>query len=106
MRIAAALPVKGRDVRLDLFRVLASPGIFRDHIPNDAASLITTRNYGFGDAADPFIFISGWTVASRRGPIIGASRLTKRVRQIYVATSREGNADRRKLADQRFGIEI
>jgi hypothetical protein len=53
---------------------------------------VTTRNYGFSDAADLFIFISGYTVAFvfarimlERGFIIGASRLLKRVWQIYVA---------------------
>ena len=53
---------------------------------------ITTRNYGFSDAADLFVFISGYTasfVYARmmldRGFIVGATRLTKRVWQLYVA---------------------
>lgn len=53
---------------------------------------VTTRNYGFSDAADLFIFISGYTVAFvfarmmlERGFFIGATRLLKRVWQIYVA---------------------
>jgi hypothetical protein len=53
---------------------------------------MTTRNYGFSDAADLFIFISGYTVAFvfarimlERGVIVGASRLLRRVWQIYVA---------------------
>jgi hypothetical protein len=92
MRIVATLPAKGRDLRLDLFRGLANWGIFLDHIPNNVANWITTRNYGFSDAADLFIFISGYTVAFvfartmiERGFVVGASRLIKRVWQIYVA---------------------
>jgi hypothetical protein len=71
---------------------VANWGIFLDHIPNNIVNWVTTRNYGFSDAADLFIFISGYTVAFvfarvmlERGFIIGASRLLKRVWQIYVA---------------------
>ena len=92
MQITATLPKKGRDLRLDLFRGLANLGIFLDHIPNNMVNWLTTRNYGFSDAADLFIFISGYTVAFvfartivERGFIVGASRLIKRVWQIYVA---------------------
>src|SRR6266403_6415363 len=92
MKILATLPVKGRDLRLDLFRGVSNWGIFLDHIPNNIVNWVTTRNYGFIDAADLFIFISGYTVAFvfarmmlERGFIIGASRLLKRVWQIYVA---------------------
>ncbi len=92
MQIRANLPTKGRDLRLDLFRGVANWGIFLDHIPNNIVNWVTTRNYGFSDAADLFIFISGYTVAFvfarmmiERGFIIGASRLLKRVWQIYVA---------------------
>jgi hypothetical protein len=92
MKILATLPAKGRDLRLDLFRGVANWGIFLDHIPNNIVNWVTTRNYGFSDAADLFIFISGYTVAFvfarimlERGFIIGASRLLKRVWQIYVA---------------------
>ena len=92
MKILATLPTKGRDLRLDLFRGVANWGIFLDHIPNNIVNWVTTRNYGFSDAADLFIFISGYTVAFvfarmmlERGFIVGASRLLKRVWQIYVA---------------------
>ena len=62
------------------------------HIPNNVVNWITTRNYGFSDAADLFIFISGWTVAfvygrmmMNRGYIVAATRIGKRAWQIYVA---------------------
>ena len=47
-----ALPLpRGRDLRLDLFRGLANWAIFLDHIPNNTVAWLTTRNYGFSDAA-------------------------------------------------------
>ena len=61
MRVCANLPVATRDVRLDLFRGLANRGIFLDHIPHEVLSWITIKNYGFSDAADLFVFISGYT---------------------------------------------
>ena len=92
MKINATLPEKGRDLRLDLFRGVANWAIFLDHIPDNVVNWITTRNYGFSDAADLFVFISGFTasfVYARmmldRGFIVGATRLTKRVWQLYVA---------------------
>jgi hypothetical protein len=48
-----------RDLRLDLFRGAANWAIFVDHIPNNAVAWLTTKNYGFSDAADLFVFISG-----------------------------------------------
>jgi hypothetical protein len=92
MEIKAILPPKGRDLRLDLFRGVANWAIFLDHIPDNVVNWITTRNYGFSDAADLFVFISGYTASFvyarmmiERGFIIGATRLFKRVWQLYVA---------------------
>ena len=92
MDIHATLPPKGRDLRLDLFRGIANWAIFLDHIPDNAVNWITTRNYGFSDAADLFVFISGYTASFvyakmmlDRGFIVGATRLFKRVWQLYVA---------------------
>jgi hypothetical protein len=62
-RIEAILPPKGRDYRLDLLRGFANWAIFLDHIPNNAVNWITQRNYGFSDAADLFVFISGYTAS-------------------------------------------
>lgn len=52
-----------RDLRLDLFRGLANWAIFLDHVPNNVVAWITVRNYGFSDAAELFVFVSGFTVA-------------------------------------------
>ena len=53
----------GRDLRLDLFRGLALWLIFLDHIPANVVNWLTIRNYGFSDAAEIFVFISGYTAA-------------------------------------------
>jgi hypothetical protein len=81
-----------RDLRLDLFRGLALWLIFLDHLPTNVVSWITIRNYGFSDATEIFIFISGYTAAfvygkamRERGFIVGSARMLRRAWQIYVA---------------------
>lgn len=88
----ATLPISGRDHRLDLFRGVANWAIFLDHIPNNVVAWITIRNYGFSDAAELFIFMSGYmtslvcaNIMRRRGFVAGTSWLMKRVWQLYVA---------------------
>jgi hypothetical protein len=92
MDIKAILAANTRDIRLELFLGIANWFIFLDHIPDDVANWITIRNYGFSGAADPFIFISGYLAAIvyarmmlERGAIVGATRLFKRVWQLYAA---------------------
>jgi hypothetical protein len=81
-----------RDLRLDLFRGLALWLIFLDHIPSNAVSWITIRNYGFSDATEIFVFISGYTAAfvygramEQHGFIVSSARVLKRAWQIYIA---------------------
>src|SRR6202045_492703 len=92
MRICTRFPPQARDLRLDLFRGLANWAIFLDHIPHEVLSSITTKNYGFSDAADLFVFISGYTAALvfgrvmiERGYAAAASRLAKRAFELYTA---------------------
>jgi hypothetical protein len=87
----APIPTE-RDLRLDLFRGLALWLIFLDHIPSNAVSWITIRNYGFSDATEIFVFISGYTAAfvygramQATGFIVATARVLKRAWQIYVA---------------------
>ncbi|MSO68418.1 MAG: OpgC domain-containing protein [Pseudolabrys sp.] len=89
--LMAPLPIE-RDLRLDLFRGLALWLIFLDHIPSNAVSWITIRNYGFSDATEIFVFISGYTAAfvygramQATGFIVATARVLKRAWQIYVA---------------------
>jgi hypothetical protein len=92
MPVRADLPFGVRDLRLDLFRGLANWAIFLDHIPHEVLNSITTRNYGFSDAADLFVFISGYTAAFvfgrimiERGYVAAMSRLARRASELYIA---------------------
>ncbi|SDS87330.1 OpgC domain-containing protein [Bradyrhizobium canariense] len=92
MNINANLAANDHDIRLNLFLGIANWSLFLDHIPNDVLNLITARNYGFSGAADLFIFISGYTAAMvyakiilERGFLVGATRIFKRVWQLYAA---------------------
>jgi hypothetical protein len=57
----------GRDLRLDACRGIALWCIFLDHVPNNIGSWLTLRNYGFSDAAEVFMFVSGVTCALAYG---------------------------------------
>jgi hypothetical protein len=81
-----------RDLRLDLWRGLGLWMVFLDHVPNDIVAWLTLRNYGFSDAAEFFVFISGYLAGFIYGPFIAggmflaaAKRLWKRAVQMYVA---------------------
>ncbi|HTR88406.1 MAG TPA: OpgC domain-containing protein [Reyranella sp.] len=82
----------GRDLRLDFFRGLALWFIFLDHIPDNIVSWVTVRNYGFSDATEIFVFISGYTAVIAYGRMMlkqgwprAAARIYRRVWQLYVA---------------------
>jgi len=93
MKAPSTVPAKAeRDLRLDLFRGLALWLIFLDHIPSNSVSWVTIRNYGFSDATEIFVFISGFTAAfvygkamRESGFLIAGIRVLKRAWQIYVA---------------------
>jgi hypothetical protein len=90
---AITLPAAGeRELRLDLFRGLALWLIFVDHLPPNILTWFTIRNYGFSDATEIFIFISGYTAAFvygramlEAGFVVATARIMRRVWQIYVA---------------------
>jgi hypothetical protein len=86
-----ALP-EGHDVRLDLVLGLMNWFIFLDHIPHNVVSWMTLRNYGFSGAADLFVFVSGYAASIvyarlilERGFVVGATRILRRVWQLYAA---------------------
>jgi hypothetical protein len=81
-----------RDLRLDFFRGLSLFFIFIDHIPNNLLSYATLHVIAFSDAAEVFIFISGYTAALvygqlllRRGALVATVQIYYRVWQLYVA---------------------
>src|SRR5882757_8186518 len=90
---AITLPAAGeRELRLDLFRGLALWLIFIDHLPPNILTWFTIRIYGFSDATEIFIFISGYTAAFvygramlEAGFVVATARIMRRVWQIYVA---------------------
>ena len=90
---AIARPVTAeRELRLDLFRGLALWLIFIDHLPQNLLTWLTIRNYGFSDATEIFIFISGYTASFVYGRamrdvgfVVATARILRRVWQIYVA---------------------
>jgi hypothetical protein len=85
-------PRRQRDLRLDFFRGLALFFIFIDHIPDNTLSYATLAAVGFSDAAEVFIFISGYTAAmvygramDQQGALFGAAQIFRRVWTLYVA---------------------
>lgn len=81
-----------RDLRLDLLRGLGQWMVFLDHVPYDVMSWLTTTHYGFSDATEGFVFISGYCVGYVCGPpvrggqlVAAAKRLWRRAWQLYLA---------------------
>jgi hypothetical protein len=83
---------QGRDLRIDACRGIALWWIFLDHVPDNIGSWLTLRNYGFSDAAEVFMFVSGVTCALAYGKARRCegwtgviSRTLRRSWDIYVA---------------------
>ena len=85
-------PSTTRDLRLDFFRGVALIFIFVDHIPENILSYFTLEAFGFFDAAEVFIFISGFTAAlvygrrlAEKGAVYATAQVLRRAWQLYVA---------------------
>ncbi|HVC54859.1 MAG TPA: OpgC domain-containing protein [Stellaceae bacterium] len=85
-------PSATRDLRLDFFRGVSLIFIFVDHIPDNVLSHFTLQAIGFFDAAEVFIFISGFTAAlvygrrlTDKGPLYASAQVLRRAWQLYVA---------------------
>ena len=52
-------PKPARDLRLDAFRGLCLAMIFINHVPATVFEKLTSRNFGFSDAAEGFVMMSG-----------------------------------------------
>ena len=88
----ASLAARARDPRIDFTRGLANWFIFLDHIPHNAVSLLTSRNFGFSGATDLFVFVAGYAaallyqrMARERGLLVTGTRIFRRVWQLYAA---------------------
>jgi hypothetical protein len=92
MNIDTHLATNDRDIRINLFLGLANWFIFLDHIPNNVVNWLTARNFGFSNAAELFVFLSGFAASTvyakimlERGFIVGATRIFRRAWQLYAA---------------------
>jgi hypothetical protein len=57
------LPSQRRDQRLDFLRGIALVTIFVNHVPGTVFEKLTSRNFGFSDAAEAFVLMSGIAAA-------------------------------------------
>lgn len=85
-------PSTARDLRLDFFRGVSLVLIFVDHVPDTILTYFTLQAVTFFDAAEVFIFISGFTAAlvyGRRlvskGALYASAQVLRRAWQLYVA---------------------
>lgn len=90
--LKADLAARDDDPRLYLLLGIAAWFLFLDHVPHNAVSLLTMRNFGFSGAADLFVCVGGYTAAVlygkmmlERGLIVTATRIFKRLWQLYAA---------------------
>ncbi|MBX9647604.1 MAG: OpgC domain-containing protein [Xanthobacteraceae bacterium] len=88
----AEIAARDGDLRLCLLLGIAAWFLFLDHVPHNAVSLLTVRNFGFSGATDLFVFVGGYTAAIlygkimlERGLIVTATRIFKRLWQLYAA---------------------
>src|SRR6266851_1777557 len=88
----AEIAARDGDLRISLLLGIANWFLFVDHIPHNAVSMLTMRNFGFSGATDLFVFIGGYAAAFiyakmmlERGFIVAATRIFKRVWQLYAA---------------------
>ncbi len=88
----AELAARDGDLRLYFLLGIATWFLFLDHVPHNAVSLLTMRNFGFSGAVDLFVFVGGYTAAIlygrmmlERGFVVAATRIFKRLWQLYAA---------------------
>lgn len=81
-----------RDLRLDLFKGLALLVIFINHVGGNPLAKVTPSRFGPSDAAEVFVFISGYAVAlaygaiqAERGFLACQRKALSRCRQLWVA---------------------
>lgn len=80
-----------RDHRVDFWRGIALVMIFINHVPGTPWENLTSRNFGFSDAAELFVFLAGFACAFAygrsflAGDVFGATlRCLKRAGTLYL----------------------
>ena len=79
----AAKGVGGRDLRLDVFRGLALVTIYINHVPGTVFENLTTRNFGFSDAAEGFVIMAGIAAGLAYGPDLTTDRFWRGLRRAW-----------------------
>jgi hypothetical protein len=81
-----------RDPRLDVFRGIGMLIILIAHVPGNDWTLWIPARFGFSDATEMFVFLSGMASAiafgrvfDRQGLLMGSARVAHRVWQVYWA---------------------
>ena len=72
-----------RDTRIDVFRALVLLMIFINHVPGNLYEAVTLKNYGFSDAAEVFVLISGMAIGLVYGRRIGDGQVLKSALAIW-----------------------
>ena len=79
----------GRDPRLDFFRGLALVMIFINHVPGNMLEGATSKNFGFTDAAEAFVLMSGmsaglaYSSVYARDRVHAIARILRRAGRLY-----------------------
>lgn len=91
-RRSTTIAAPKRDTRLDVLRGLALITIFVNHVPGQIFEYLTTKNFGFSDAAEAFVLISGIAVGLAYGTrflpgsrVQMATKAIKRAFTLYLA---------------------
>ena len=81
-----------RDTRIDVLRALALITIFINHVPQNLLEQLTTKNFGFSDAAEAFVLISGVSAAlaygskfASGGGLAATLKMWRRAGVLYIA---------------------
>ena len=61
--VKAEIATRDGDLRILLLLGIANWFLFVDHIPHNAVSSLTLRNFGFSGATDLFVFAGGYAAA-------------------------------------------
>lgn len=82
----------GRDTRIDALRAFCLITIFINHVPGNPFEQFSSKNFGFSDAAEAFVLISGISAAYAYGlkfqpgsRLLTAIRAWRRAGVLYVA---------------------
>ncbi len=81
-----------RDTRIDVIRALILLSIFINHVPQNPLEFLTHKNFGFSDAAEAFVLISGLSAGMaygskfRPGTALAATlKVWRRAGVLYIA---------------------